>query len=162
MGRTNTIEKEKVSRMREPITLANLGALPVSELRRRPKTTEIALDDLPLSSLATDPEFSRRFKRVCKGIAPVAFTRIPVSDILPGFVQEDGGTRRVVSDPLSDADVESERERITRGHRSALHLYEHGESGLAPYACADDQLALLAYRALGFREVPAVLMVCFR
>src|SRR6266851_9255573 len=81
MGRTNKSKKRKSRGRRELIALANLGGLPVSELRRSPKTTEIALDDLPLPSVVPYPEFSRRLKRVYTGIAPFAFTRIPVADI---------------------------------------------------------------------------------
>ena len=132
--------------------------IPLDRLRRRPRTKLVKLSELNIPSFEADPQFRSRWNAVTEGKLLLDFTRVPVTDVLAGFVRQ-GASPLVIRDPPPNAGhIRLLMKLIRGGGRPCLTVYELGLTGFPRYACADDVSTLLAYQTLGLEEVPVAIM----
>ena len=134
-------------------------SIPLSQLTRAPKSELISLEDIYIPNFEDDPEFMSRWSRVNSADLPRVLTRVPLNDVLMGFVREGSYPAEVIIDPPpTDAEIQRMLDNLHRGERPLLYVYEIGRDDTPTFACSDDMATLAAYRAFGTVQVPVAIL----
>jgi hypothetical protein len=132
-----------------------------TELTRSPRLEEVQLEDLKDDSTrVTDGHFVKLYQSYASGKLTAIFTRIDIEQIIPGvFLRSSDGLVTQHNFSADDEHVSHMAYEIRCGLRPALYLYKgiFGDS-VGRFVCSDDVLLFHAYRHLGIKCVPAVLL----
>lgn len=124
--------------------------------KRSPTTRSIPLKDLKVDpGFVSDPNLVKTYIALHQGKVKSALTRLPAKLIHTGFyVRRSDGVIEHISN-LSEFGVPQLQSIIRSGGRPTLDLQwsPHAPDG-GGYVCADDEVTLAAYRALGISMVP--------
>jgi hypothetical protein len=133
----------------------------IAEFVRMPKTVHMAVGDLKVDETAqTDEQFVGLYSKYLTGKLRDVRSRIDIRTIVPGFFRvNQQGSYENVGLEYNERALESEIRNIRFGFRPPIFLYK---AFVGPaknkLICSDDLLALHAYRKLGIRYVPAVIL----
>jgi hypothetical protein len=124
------------------------------------------LEDIPLDLIAdedgrtNDDHFTKLYRQYCFGKRPSVLTRVNIDKIWPGvFKRSSEGEVVQFDSEVSSKFVEWMSYEIRCGFRPVLYLYKgiFGDTA-SGFVCADDVAAYQAYRSLGIRRLPAVIL----
>jgi len=132
--------------------------------RRLPKTVSIPISEISSPELSeADQTFVKANIDFLTGKIPASLTRVPISEISPGFyIRAEDGTishSRELDMELDREWVNAAKARIQAGLRPLLDLFwnpHRPPSG--GFVCPDDENALAAYTQLGISLVPCRIM----
>ncbi len=131
-----------------------VAPLEVEEVLRAPLTVQLDASRIHIPPFEEDPRFMELWTSYMNGESWGWQTRIPTKDVIPGFAAPNGEIH-------SDIDrrfVSHITEKIRGGRRPTIHLYEGEYENAERYFCADDEVVLAAYRALGVESAPALIL----
>jgi hypothetical protein len=133
----------------------------IAEFVRMRKTVKMPLADLKVDETApTDEQFVGLYSKYLTGKLTDVRTRIDIRTILPGFFQvNEQGSYENAGLQYEEWAIDSEIWNIQLGFRPSVFLYKAFVGpGKNKLICSDDLLAFHAYRKLGIRYIPAVIL----
>ena len=105
-----------------------------------------------------DPIFQDLYEKYLAGRIPVAATRVPLDQITDGFYLLSQQFKYICDEPPCDV-VEDLAREIRAGSRPSLHLYPNkNPRDPSVFLCPDDVAVSKAYRLLGIKKVPAIVL----
>jgi hypothetical protein len=126
-----------------------------------PKTVQMPLADLKFDdTLPTDEQFVGLYSKYLTGKLKDIRTRVDIRTIVPGFFQvSEHGSYENVGLQYDERALDSEIWNIRLGFRPSVFLYKAFVGpGKNKLICSDDLLAFHAYKKLGIRYIPAVIL----
>jgi hypothetical protein len=133
----------------------------IAEFVRMPKTIQIPLCDLKSDETAPkDEQFIGLYKKYLTGKITDIRSRVDIRTIVPGFFQlNEQGSYENVGLQYEERALDSEIWRIRLGFRPSVFLYKAFIGpGKNKLICSDNLLTFHAYKKLGIRYVPAVIL----
>ena len=134
--------------------------LDITSVRRSAETFLIDPEKIriPEWMAESDRLFIDLYKKYLLGRIPGFATRMPIDMIKEGFYLPSRGFEYLCDAPPEEI-IQEQTEDVRQGARPALHLYANqNPNDNVRFLCPDDVAICIAYRRLGFRTVPAVVL----